>query len=580
MPGSADFIQRAVHALEAGGLAVWIRRGLVLVLIVALAVYYFIWQFRGLATSQAMDQAQIGRAIASGHGWSTNFARPLAIGQLEAHGKNVATNIWIDTYNAPLPPLINAIALLAVKSHWKMNPSDIIYAGDKAIAFFAIVFFLLSVLLLFFTARELFDQRLAIYCCALILISDAIWQYSLSGLPQMLLLFLFSVMLYFLVRAVQAEYAGLPTTRWLIFVGLSFGLLALTHALTIWIFVAFLICSIFFFAPRWRAAAIILGAFAIVYLPWLIRTYAVSGNPGGIAIYSLFDGIGKSETGWMRQLAFDSQNVTLGSFRTKISSNLISQLGRIFQYLGWNVVAVAFFFSLLHPFKRPETSAVRWLVLAMWGGATLGMAVYGISEEQGFAANQLHLIFIPIMTCYGYAFLLVLWNRLDIKFPFSRAAFIGLLMLLCGYPMIYTMLLASRKPTVLYPPYVPPYLAVLRSWMQPNEITASDMPWAVAWYSDRRSVWLPDTVKNFTELSDYKKLGGTIAAIYLTPISGSSNKWGDIRRGEYKDWAGIIERTANLEKFPLRYATLSLGVNEESLFISDSDRTKIKAPER
>src|SRR5207253_1824790 len=125
-------------------------------------------------------------------------------------------------------------------------------------------------------------------------------------------------------------------------------------------------------APRWRAAAIILGAFAIVYLPWLIRTYAVSGNPGGIAIYSLFDGIVKSETAWMRQLAFDSQNVTLGSFRTKISSNLISQLGRIFQYLGWNVVAAAFFFSLLHRFKRPETSAVRWLVLAMWGGATLG----------------------------------------------------------------------------------------------------------------------------------------------------------------------------------------------------------------
>src|SRR5947199_10689598 len=99
MPGSADFIQRAVHALEAGGLAVWIRRGLVVVIVVALAVYYFIWQFRGLTTSQAMDQAQIGRAIASGHGWSTNFARPLAIVQLVAHGKNVATNISIDSYN-------------------------------------------------------------------------------------------------------------------------------------------------------------------------------------------------------------------------------------------------------------------------------------------------------------------------------------------------------------------------------------------------------------------------------------------------------------------------------------------------
>ena len=222
---------------------------------------------------------------------------------------------------------------------------------------------------------------------------------------------------------------------------------------------------------------------------------------------------------------------------------------------------------------------IRWLVLAMWAGAVLGMAIYGINEEQGFAANQLHLIFIPILTCYGFALLLVQWNRLDIKFPFSRAAFITGLFLLCGYPMINTMLLTSRKPAVRYPPYIPPYLAVLRSWMQPNEITASDMPWAVAWYSDRHSVWLPDTVKNFNDLNDYKKLGGNIAAIYLTPISGSSNKWGDIVRGEYRDWAGIIQRTGSLEKFPLKYATLALGTNEESVFLSDTDRTKIKPAE-
>src|ERR1700736_2617153 len=179
MPGSADFIQRAVHALEAGGLAVWIRRGLLMVIIFALAFFYM-WHFRGLATSQAMDQAQIGRAIASGRGWSTKFARPLAVGQIEAHGKNVATKIWVDTYNAPLPPLINAIALSMVRSHWKMEPADLISTGDKAIALTAIIFFLLSIVVLFFTARRLFDQRIAIYTCALILLCDAIWQYSLS----------------------------------------------------------------------------------------------------------------------------------------------------------------------------------------------------------------------------------------------------------------------------------------------------------------------------------------------------------------------------------------------------------------
>ena len=37
-----------------------------------------------------MDQAQIGREIASGQGWRTNFIRPRAIGQLQSHGKDVA----------------------------------------------------------------------------------------------------------------------------------------------------------------------------------------------------------------------------------------------------------------------------------------------------------------------------------------------------------------------------------------------------------------------------------------------------------------------------------------------------------
>jgi len=66
MPGAADFVQRAVHAMEAGGLAVWIRRGLVVVVIVGVAVYYMIWQFRGLSTSQAMDQAQVARSLLKG----------------------------------------------------------------------------------------------------------------------------------------------------------------------------------------------------------------------------------------------------------------------------------------------------------------------------------------------------------------------------------------------------------------------------------------------------------------------------------------------------------------------------------
>src|SRR5205823_9533586 len=253
MPGSEEFIQSAVHALEAGGLAVWVKRGAITLGIVALFVLY-LYQFRGLSTSVGMDQAQIGRAIASGEGWKTKLARPLAIGQLQAHGRDVAQNVWLDTYNAPLPPLVDAIALLPVKGHWKMTFRTIVYAGDKAIATMSIFLFIASVGVFYFAARRLFDQRLALRACGLVILCDAMWQYSLSGLPQMLLLFLFNSMIYLLVCAVEAQHRDESPLKWLAAAGLGFGLLALSHALTLWIFLGALLFAAFFFRPRgWGA---------------------------------------------------------------------------------------------------------------------------------------------------------------------------------------------------------------------------------------------------------------------------------------------------------------------------------------
>ena len=64
------------------------------------------------------------------------------------------------------------------------------------------------------------------------------WQYSLSGLPQMLLLLLFNLTVYALVRAVEEKVNGGPVSFWLAAAGVGFGLLALSHALTLWMFAA------------------------------------------------------------------------------------------------------------------------------------------------------------------------------------------------------------------------------------------------------------------------------------------------------------------------------------------------------
>jgi hypothetical protein len=281
----------------------------------------------------------------------------------------------------------------------------------------------------------------------------------------------------------------------------------------------------------------------------------------------------------IRDTSFDPS-----SFRGKIRANGISQFNRIFEYLGWSFVAPVAFVCLLHAFHRPVTARLRWLFLAMWAGAVLGMAVFGINDEQGVAANQLHLLFMPLMTAYGLAFLLVqLDRRIGLGFLSShwaghqhrliRKVLVGVLFLLCGIPMICSFFVRSSNWKVRWPPYLPPYIAVIGDWLEPGEITASDMPWAVAWYGNTRSLWLPDTVKSFNELRDYNKLGAPINGLYLTPVSGSLNSLGDILNGDYAEWAPLILRKGMVEKFPLFWAT-AVGM-QDCMYYSDRNRQPV-----
>jgi hypothetical protein len=113
------------------------------------------------------------------------------------------------------------------------------------------------------------------------------------------------------------------------------------------------------------------------------------------------------------------------------------------------------------------------------------------------------------------------------------------------------------------------------SWIKPNEIIASDMPWAVAWYSDRKSLWLPTKLKTLTEFYDLQTLGAPIAGIYLTPVSRDLGYASQISNGEYKEWSPLILPSSQaLEHFPLRFV---VGVADgQCLFFSDSPRWEAK----
>ena len=554
--------------------------------VIGLSIFYLLHEFRGLPMSEAMDQAQIGREILRGHGWETKFIRPLAIGELRRHGKDMATAIQYDTYNAPIPPLLDAAALFPINGHWDFKGTETVYAGDRAIACVGVIFFLASLAVLYFIGLDLFDQRLALMATGLVLICDTMWRYSLSGLPQMFLLLLFHLTVWAMLRGIRAQQFNQPHLRWVGAVGLGFGLMALTHALSIFIFFPALVYAFLYFRPRYGAGFIMLAVFAAVYAPWLARNAMVCGDFRGMAGFSGLDGIVHPESGHMRRLSIDLGGASVGFFAHNFRANLAAQISRIIEYMGWSFVAPFALAGVLHTFRRPLTETFRWLLLAMWGSAVCGMAVFGMKEEHSLAANQFHILFVPLFICYGLAYILVLWERRIRREPSHpkrsgtsvadaqlRVCLIVCIFIVSGIPVLNCLLLDRNHGTVEWPPYMPPSIAGLHDWISPEDIIGSDVPWAVAWYADRRSLWLPFDPPDLMSLSESKQLGGPIVGLYFTPVSGTQNLFGDLISGEYQHWTRFIVRTVDLAYSPYPFM-LMLGMPDCTLYMDRDRRPK------
>ncbi|MEI6337249.1 MAG: hypothetical protein WCQ57_01540 [Verrucomicrobiota bacterium] len=580
MPAGEIQVQGAVHSLDQGYLSFFVKAAMIGALILVLALLYLFVQFRGLENSSAMDQAQIARNLAAGRGFTTDYIRPVALKIVQRQAGPDATKVDLsgfpDFTQSPLNPWINSFALRMIKGQWKMPSSDIIYSGDRMIAAVSILFFILSVGVWYVVLAKLFDNQLALFACAAVLLTDLLWQFSLSGLPQMLVLFFFalaSLATLLAIEAFQKEQFGMMV-GWLIAAGISLGFMTLAHGLAFWIFLGWFIFAAVYFRPRGLAALAALAAYFLVVAPWMVRNYQVCGNPCGLSVYGAFYNAKPEET-FFRKMEVNPKE-SGATLKGKARSNIIMQAQQISAFLGLNAAAGGFFLALFHPFRSKKTFVFKWCVLLMWTSAVLGMAFYQPFGE--VSENQFHVLFIPLFVGYGMAFLFVLWSRLELGSPLLRVAFISALLLVCACPML-ARLLASDNTRIQWPPYVPPLIAVMGDWFNENEVICSDMPWAVAWYAQRKSLLLPESVSSFNEIHDYGQTVQSICGLYLTPITGNQRLFADIYKGMNKEWALLITRPPQLKGFPFTAYT-PLPIEGECIIFADRDRwSEVRKPQ-
>ena len=427
-------VQAFIHLPKKGA---GVGRILFILLLAAIASVYIIvilGQFKGLDNDKGMDQAQVGRQLATGHGFTTKFVRPIAYGQFtRVHGGALPAGDLPDTYNAPLNPFVDSLLFrfqgVAAKvctaiapklpipgiqpviqgigdSDVPMTSKDIVFPKDRLIAGASLLFYIISIWFNYIIALRLFDKRLALLGMGLLVVCDVYWQFALTGLPQNLMVLIFSLVNYCQVRAIENQKAGKNFLLWLGLSGVGFGLLVLAHGLAIWLFAGALLYMGFAFLPR-EGVWWVRGLLHPAWVPLLV-VVAMEGSVAAAALtisraihsaIALYSGYGQllgTESQVMRSLSLDASQLTFAWFRSKVQAQTIFQFSNIYSFLGHSPIAPVFFVSLLHLFKRPETASFRWCVLYMWIFGVLGMSLFGLNETGDIHANDLHILFVPM----------------------------------------------------------------------------------------------------------------------------------------------------------------------------------------
>jgi hypothetical protein len=216
-----------------------------------------------------------------------------------------------------------------------------------------------------------------------------------------------------------------------------------------------------------------------------------------------------------------------------------------------------FLAGLLMPFRNPIIGRMRLFlilsILALAIAQALGRTTLS-SDSPEINSENLLVIVAPIVFIYGVSLFFVLRDQLNLQGPVERGYVWAAFYAIIGAPLLLTLLAPHPSP-VVYPPYYPPWIQQKARAVGEEQAIMTDIPWAVAWYGKRPSIWLSlkhtDTGayrEDFYSINELRKIHG----LYLT---GKSLKSMDIKA--LADWVRADSPDKEWEN--LRKLTTDLG---------------------
>ena len=327
-------------------------------------------------------------------------------------------------------------------------------------------------------------------------------------------------------------------------------------------------------ARRTGLAAAAMLAFAVVVSPWIARNLAVSGTIFGTAGYAVAEGTFVFPSTNLMQSLNPNLNSVYGMmpYVRKFAENTryILQNGLMQANGVW--VGALFFAGLLLGLRNLAARRLRYFTMMCLGvfiiAEALGRTQLSIITPEMNSENLLALL-TPLVAIFGVAFFLTLLNQMNVPTPQMRYGVIALLAVIACQPLIGT--LVSKASPVAYPPYYPPDIQKIAGWMRPDELTMSDVPWAVAWYGDRQCTWTTiNSQYEFFALNDYLK---PVHALYLTLGTMDARLVTECLQGGVDSWGNFVLKTVAANQIPSQFPLKASGrLSGFGLFLTDRQR--------
>ena len=577
-------LQDWVYEVEAGSARIWLVRLALFLFVAALAAWIGLREFNGLRTMEAMDLAQQGRQLALGKGFTTKMIRPLALWQLRAKHGNQApvVNEFPETLTPPLYPLLlSGIFKLGQVSkllNFEVPPEKVkafrVYLPDYVPLILNLTAVVLTALFVFFWAAKQFDLGVGITAAIFFLGSSALWDLAIQGGSSPLLVFFYGLAgwLYCSVlRQMDNPDTGLGVgaTHGVSFVcGLLLGMTPLIQVIHIWPCLAFVFFALVYLKKySWSlilGATLPLGCFFV----WLGKLWLTTGNPIGLNwAYFLADSPYYPGSMVWRTFSFDLERTDVWR---RLLGSVLRGLGMVLQkgpiLFGSTLAGLLAGVSLLHRFRLNSAGAGK----NAWGFLALVLIVAGSfilrGEEQSGVA--IFIVLLPVACVYGSAFLWICIERWKFEIDLVGKLLASSVALLACWSTLARLAL-PEPPPFSYPPNYPPIFIFMRSWFEPNELQASDLPWAEAWYSNVPTLWTPSTREDFLKIHDRVT---PVFSILFTPMSSDVKMYSQMltENSEWNSWVDLIRRQKPPD-LPQAFAT-SLPPNNDYLLLSVQKR--------